>query len=137
MSKQEKAPYRGILVMMVTLCIPSALLTGIFYYVIMLWQPSFGVELNLASAKFLGCGCGMLFHFSCWLLGVFRESTDIVKHRWKEFLTDLPISPSLAFKWYWEDIKTNGLTLWLELGVVLLNAWLAIGGLFDFMALNG
>ncbi len=133
----KDSPYRGQIATMITLAAPSLLFTFIFYGAISLWQGRFGVALNLASAKALGCLIGVLFHMCCFLMGAFKPHSDIVKERVKEFISDLSISPKLAFSWYWKDIKTNGIAYWLDISVVAANLLICIDGVRDFIAIRG
>ncbi len=36
-----------------------------------------------------GCGLGVLFHYVCWLMGVFVEDLLAVKKRMKEFFSSI------------------------------------------------
>ncbi len=137
MINPRKAPYHGQIFAVIFLILPSFLLTLMFYGVISLWQPRFGTEINFASAKMFGCGLGAVFHFGCWLMGAFKENFDVVKNRVKEFFLDLFISPGLAFRGYWDDIKTNGIAYWIDFSIIVLNIWLFIDAIRDFMILRG
>ena len=117
--------------------LPSAVLTCLFYYVIAKWQPQYGFELNWAGAKIFGCGCGFLYHFSCWLMGVFAEDWQAVKKRLKEFGENIVVSVGLAFTCYWEDVKTLGLAYWIDVILVGANIGVFVDALLDYMTLRG
>ena len=135
--KSKKTPYQGLWIFIPMMVLPSVALTWIFYLVIARWQPQYSVELNFASAKIFGCGCGMLFHFSCWLMGVFTEDFQAVKKRLKEFFENVVVSLSLAFTCYWEDVKTLGLAYWIDVALVGLNIGVFADAVLDFMTMRG
>ena len=135
--KSKETPYQGLWIFIPMMVLPSVALTWIFYLVIARWQPQYSVELNFASAKIFGCGCGMLFHFSCWLMGVFTEDFQAVKKRLKEFFENVVVSLSLAFTCYWEDVKTLGLAYWIDVALVGLNIGVFADAVLDFMTMRG
>ncbi len=137
MSKPEKSPYKGQLLVTFFLILPSVLLTALFYSAIVMYQSKYGFEFNFASAKILGCGCGIAFHMICFLTDLFKKSFQIVKTRLKEFFSFIIVSPKLAFALYWDDIKLNGVTFLIDFAVVVLNAWVFIDALIDFLAMRG
>ena len=47
------------------------------------------------------------------------------------------VSASLAFSCYWDDIKTLGLALWIDLAVIGLNAGVFADALRDYLLLRG
>lgn len=124
-------------IFLLMMVLPSVCITWILYLVISKWQPQFGQEMNWAAAKIFGCGCGILFHFSCWLMGVFTEDFQAVKERVKEFFANIVVSARLAFSCYWEDVKTLGLAYWIDLAVIALNAGVFVDAIFDYLALRG
>ncbi len=136
-SNQNKSPYHGQLAVVLALILPPILLTAMFYGVITMWQPRFGVELNWISAKFLGCGVGVLFHLCCLIMGAFEEHFAVVRNRLKEFFSDLSISTSLAFEWYFKDIKENGIAFWIDLAAITANFAIFLDALIKFVKLKG
>ncbi len=137
MINPKNAPYHGQLLTIFFLLLPPSVLTLIFYFVIAIWQSDWGFELNFASAKIFGCGCGALFHFSCSLTGAFNEERAIVKNRVKEFFLDVFLSPKVAFTAYFDDIRSNGVAYWIDLSVILLNLSVFVGALLDFLSMRG
>ncbi len=100
------------------------------------YQPKYGFELNFATAKILGCGMGAMFHFCCWIFGAFKDDFKAVKTRWKEFFFNLSISAKLAFKCYFEDLKTLGVAFWLDMAIVGINLYIFIDAVFDYIAIR-
>ncbi len=133
----KKSPYRGLWIFLIVMVLPSLVLTALFYWAISQWQPRYGAELNWATAKIFGCGCGILFHFACWLAGVFKEDLQAVKNRLKEFFANIVVSASLAFSCYWEDVKALGLAFWIDFAVIALNAGIFLDAILDYIALRG
>lgn len=134
--KSKKTPYQGLWIFLPVMVLPSVVITLLLYYVISLRQPQFGQELNWASAKIFGCGSGILFHFSCWLMGVFKEDFQAVKTRVKEFCANVVVSFRLAFSCYWEDVKTLGLAYWIDFAVVALNIGIFVDAVLDYLAIR-
>ncbi|MGM9631495.1 MAG: hypothetical protein ACI3XL_00180 [Eubacteriales bacterium] len=122
MFEQNKTPYRGHFVAYIAMVFVPLVFTWIFYVSIMTFQSQYSREFNWASAKTAGCGIGVLYHLSCLITGAFSHDFKIVKNRLKEFFSDLFVSAKLAFEWYFEDIKTNGLAFWLDMLVIIINA---------------
>lgn len=135
--KTDKSPYYGLWIFLPIMVLPSIVITWVLYLVIMKWQARFGQELNWASAKIFGCGCGVAFHIICWLTGVFEEDVQAVKKRLKEFSENIVVSMKLAFSCYWEDVKTLGLALWIDLAVIGLNVGIFLDAILDYLTLRG
>ena len=135
--KSKKTPYQGLWVFLLMMILPSLAITSVLYCVIARWQARFGVELNWATAKIFGFGCGILFHISCWLMGVFTEDYLAMKCRMKEFFANMTVSASLAFSCYWDDVKTLGLAYWIDVAVIALNAGIFIDAVLNYLALRG
>ncbi len=117
--------------------LPSVIITWILYGVIFSLQPQYGEELNWATAKIFGCGSGILFHASCWLMGVFREDYLAMKTRLKELFANIVVSARMAFSLYWDDVKNLGLAFWIDFAIVALNAGVFVDALLDYLALRG
>lgn len=135
--KTKKTPYQGLWIFLPMMVLPSVVLTWLFNYVISKWQPQFGRELNWATAKIFGCGCGIAYHVICGLMGVFEEDHQAVKLRVKEFRANIVASFKLAFTCYLEDVKTLGLAYWIDMAVIAVNAGIFVDAIFDYLALRG
>lgn len=135
--RSKKTPYQGMWIFLPLMVLPSVVLTWLFYYVIAKWQSRFGWDLNWATAKIFGCGCGVAYHIICALTGVFDEDRLAVKKRLKEFSENIVVSVKLAFSCYCEDVKTLGLAYWIDLAVIGLNAGIFVDAIFDYLALRG
>ena len=102
--------------------------------VIMKYQ-NFSKELNDASARFLGFGIGSLFHITCFIVGVFKNSVLVVKKRMIDFKDNLPISFKFAVKCYLEDMKNDGIAFLVEMACVGFCFAVAISGLLTAIPL--
>ena len=136
-NKPRKSPYHGLWAFILFMMLPSVVMSFIAYSAISRWQPQFGFDLNYASSKVIGFGLGICFHFSCLLVGVFKEDFAAVRTRLKELGTNLTVSPKFALKWYWEDVKTYGLSLYIDLFLVGLNIYVFADALKTYFALGG
>ena len=134
--KSKKTPYEGLWVFIPMMILPSVIVTWITYVAIARWQPQFGEELNFTTAKIIGCGAGILFHASCWLMGVFKDDYIAMKTRLKEFCANIIISARIAFSCYWDDIKTLGLAFWIDVAIIGLNAGVFVDAILDYIALR-
>ena len=134
--KSKKTPYEGLWVFIPMMILPSVIVTWITYVAIARWQPQFGEELNFTTAKIIGCGAGILFHASCWLMGVFKDDYFAMKTRLKEFCANIIISARIAFSCYLDDIKTLGLAFWIDVAIIGLNAGIFVDAVLDYIALR-
>ena len=135
--KSKKTPYEGMWIFIPMMVIPSIVMTAVFYAVISYRQPQFGAELNWATAKIFGCGIGIMYHFSCWLTNVFTEDYLAMKARLQEFGENIVVSANLAFKCYWEDVKSLGLAFWIDVGIIGLNIGVFVDAVRDYIAIRG
>lgn len=135
--KPKKSPYHGLWAFILFMILPSVLMTLLSYSAISKFQPQFGREFNLAMAKTIGFGLGILFHASCWIVGAFNEDFNAVKTRLKELVSNLNISLKFALKCYIEDVKTLGLAFWIDVGLIGINVWVFADALSDYFAMNG
>lgn len=133
----KKSPYHGLWIFIPMMVLPSVVITLILYFAIARWQPQYGTELNWASAKTFGCGCGILFHFGCWIAGAFKADIKAVKTRLKEFCANIVASPKLAFSCYWDDVKTLGLAYWIDVAIIGLNIYVFADALLTFLRMRG
>ncbi len=135
--KPKKSPYHGLWAFILFMLLPSVVMTMIAYSAISQFQPQFDREFNLAMAKTIGFGLGILFHVSCWIAGAFSEDFNAVKMRLKEFISNLNISLKFALKCYWEDVMTLGLAFWIDVALIGINVWVFADALSDYFAMNG
>ncbi len=137
MGDLKKSPYHGILFgCFYLIVVPAAIFIVLYLAINISWsQQQYSGEINLATAKAFGCGCGSVFHLSCIIVGQLRESFHTVVERVKEFFINLFVSPALAVKCYWMDLKDGGVVFWIYLAVMGFNLYLTVDGFMDFFAL--
>ena len=137
MINSNKSPYHGVPLSVILMIIPSPILTLLLYAVLSTFQTQFASELNLAGATTFGFGVGTVYNLGCMISGALDEHWLVVKRRAKEFFADLEVSPSLAAKWWWNDIKTNGIAFWIELSALIVNAAVFLNALITFIKMWG
>ncbi len=135
MINQKKSPYHGTVLTAAIMCLPSVFATWILYKVMSSVQPTTAIEIHISTAKFIGCGVGVLFHLSCLIAGVFKEPFGVVKKRVRNFFEYLTPVPSVAFKLYFDDLKTEGAEFWIYFAIFVANVSVTADGLLDFLAL--
>lgn len=121
MINPNKSPYHGVWLSIVLMILPSPILTLMLYAVLLTFQSHLSAELNLAAATALGFGVGSVYDLGCVITGALEEPFKVVKKRVSEFFADLEVSFPLAAKWWWNDVKTNGVAFWLELLAIALS----------------
>ncbi len=121
MINPNKSPYHGVWLSIILMILPSPILTLMLYAVLLTFQSHLSAELNLAAATALGFGVGSVYDLGCMITGALAEPFGVVKKRVQEFFADLEVSFPLAAKWWWKDVKTNGVAFWLELLAIALN----------------
>lgn len=132
--KKHYSPYHGFAVTLISLIIVPAA----FCWLIYLLQSEYlhtSEALNVASAKALGCGCGVIFHLMCVISGSLRPGWWAVKYRMREFLENLIVGVGYAFESYWEDIRTYGVTFLISFAVMAANFIIALDGLVDALGM--
>ena len=60
-----------------------------------------------------GVGCGFLFQMGCVIAGLFKGTFKVVVARVKEFFSNLSVNFKFAIKYYWENIKSEGIVFWI------------------------
>lgn len=131
---KKQSPYRGLWVILLMLTGVPLLLFGVLYAAMEFHQP-YNTDLNLATAKVIGCGLGTVFHLSCAVAGVFTPHVQAVMYRIGEFFENLIVSPGFAFESYWDDMKNDGVVLLIELPILVGNFLVVLDGLADVLPL--
>ena len=126
---KEKKPYNGTAIICVIL---AGLPVGIFYlflFVINKWQANYPAELNLASAKALGFGVGLMLQACFALSGAFAESKQAVKDRLVNFKDNASLSLGFAIKNYFKDMIEDGVAYLIYMVIIIVTACFCIDGL--------
>lgn len=131
---KEKKPYNGMGIICIILTVLPVAIFILFYNVIMRWQPNQPYELNLASAKALGFGVGLMLQACFALSGAFQESKQAVKDRMSEFRDNASLSLGFAIKNYLKDMKEYGIAYLVYMVLIIITAILTIDGLVTAIA---
>lgn len=126
---KEKKPYNGTAIICVIL---AGLPVGIFYlflFVINKWQAHYPAELNLASAKALGFGVGLMLQACFALSGAFAEAKQVVKDRLVNFRDNASLSLGFAIKNYFMDMIEDGVAYLIYMIIVIVTACFCFDGL--------
>ena len=114
-------PYKGVFGRSLILIIVPAFLTFCLFLVIEKYSKT-PTNVNKDFAIMIGCGVGFLFQLSTALCGLLKGTFKVVITRIKNFFSNLTINFKFAIKYYWDDIKTEGIVFWIY--------FLIIGGTF-------
>ena len=131
---KKQSPYRGFWVILFFLIMVPFGLFSVVKAVLDEYS-RYSPELDMATAKALGCGFGFLFHMVCVFSGVLDAGWDAVKYRLREFVENLIVGPVYALRTYLEDMRDDGVTFIIYLAVILGNLSSVVGGAQDAFAL--
>ena len=104
---KNQSPYRGMWAICTVMIVAPIVVYIVFHFLFVECRAN-SPELNLASARFLASGFGVLFHLSCAVAGAFKEPFAVVRNRVADFFGNLTVSLRFALKYYWEDMKLEG-----------------------------
>lgn len=130
---KEKGPYYGVWQTCLLLIVIPIALYFILYNLIGKFQ-EFN-ELAKYTAMGFGFGIGSLFHISCAIAGLFKGTFKVVKNRIGDLFSNLKVSAKFAFKYYWEDVKSEGIVFWIYFVIILTFIILTITSFTSFFKL--
>ncbi len=130
---KEKGPYYGVWQTSLLLISIPIIFYFILYYFIAKFQGS--SELAKYTAMGFGFGIGSLFNISCAIAGLFKGTFKVVKKRIRDLFSNFRVSIKFAFKYYWEDIKSEGIVFWIYFFMILTFIILAIAAFNSFFNL--
>ena len=133
---KRQSPYRGFWVI-VLMMIGFPVLSYLIVHGVLEEFSRSSDALDLATSKALGCGIGFLFHLCLVISGVLTPGWMAVKYRLGEFFENLVVGIGYAFETYWEDMRDDGVTLLVEVTLILINLLIALSGLRDALVLLG
>lgn len=131
---KQKSPYHGFWVIVLAMVIVPLVLWGTVYGLLCYYRPH-QMRFNVPGAQFLGFGMGSLFHMSCVIGGLLRDSYRAVVYRVREFFENLVCSPLFALRCYWEDVKADGLVFTICIIIIGTCLGLTLDGLIRTLAL--
>ena len=109
---KNQRPYKGVLLSSLILIGVPALLFLIVFLVVKKYG-HMAKDITLYFSMMIGIGCGLLFQVSCVLCGLLKGTFKVVVNRVKNFFSNLSVNFKFAFKYYIEDIKTDGVVFWI------------------------
>ena len=127
---KRQSPYRGFWIIMLLLILPPIACWGLVDAILDKFS-TWPDALDDATARGLGCGLGFLFHMICVLCGVLTDGWQAVKYRIGEFFENLIVGVGYAFRTYFEDMQSDGVTFILYGSVILVTALVTADGLMD------
>ena len=104
---KELSPYRGMWAICAVMIGCPILVYHVFLFLFEEFKAQ-SPELNLASARMLGAGFGVLLHLSCAVAGAFKAPFAVVCNRVADFFGNLSVSLPFALKYYFADMRTEG-----------------------------
>lgn len=125
---KAKSPYKGLLgSSFLLIAIPVFLF--IFIFLIIKKYTKLPNDLKVDFSLMIGFGCGFLFQMTCILSGLFKGTFKVVVNRVKNFFSNLSINFKFAIKYYWEDIKSEGVVFWIYFLIVGSTLGIALVGI--------
>ena len=131
---KRQSPYRGFFIIMLLLILPPIICWGLVDSLLDKFS-TWPDALDDATARALGCGLGFLFHTICILCGVLTDGWQALKYRIGEFFENLIVGVGYAFRTYWEDMQSDGVTFIIYGSVNLINTFLTLDGVMDCIAI--
>lgn len=114
---KTRSPYKGVLgSSLILISVPVLLFLIVFLIVSKFSNQSSEVDLNFSLM--IGVGCGFLFQLSCIIAGLTKGTFKVVTNRVKNFFSNLTINFKFANKYYWEDIRSEGIVFWIYFLIV-------------------
>ncbi len=123
--EKTKSPYYGVFSSSIFLIGFTALMIFIFDLIFHKLAGLQGLERRYSALCF-GSLVGDMFYISCCIAGLLKGKFKVVVNRIKEFKENLAISFKFAIKYYWENIKEEGIAFWIYFIVIFANFALTI-----------
>lgn len=131
---KEKSPYYGVVQSSILLAFAPIFSYFLFYLILYKFFPRGDLEMRYACVA-LGGLIASLFQLSCALAGLFKGIFKVVVNRVKELLENLSISFKFAMKYYWENVKSEGIVFWIYFNIILLTIISSIWGFVKYFEL--
>lgn len=104
-------------------------------YSIMIRFPTQSENIAKITSYIFGFGVSFVFQISCCIVGLFKGKFVVVIKRFIEFKENLIISFKYAFKEYWRNIFTNGITFWVYLAIMTFTLLVCIFKINEYLSL--
>ena len=127
---KTRSPYKGVLGSSLLL-IGVPLLLFIFVFLVVRKFTNQPLNMDINFSLMIGVGCGFLLQLSCILSGLMKGTFKVVTNRVKNFFSNLTINFKFAVKYYWDDIKTEGVVFWIYFLILGTTFAFAFIGIFN------
>ncbi len=125
---KTKSPYKGVFGSALLLAIVPVILYFLVFLVVSKFKNQ-AKEITVNFSLMIGVGSGLLFQLTCILSGLIKGTFKVVVNRVKNFFSNLSINFKFAIKYYWEDIKSEGVVFWIYFLIVGSTFGLALVGI--------
>ena len=131
---KEKSPYYGVLLSSILLISSPFVMYLFFLFIFTRFRPYEVIANRYASISF-GCLIAFLFQLSCAIAGLFKGTFKVVIVRLQEFFSNLSISFKFALKYYFENIKSEGIVFWIYFTILASTLFGCILGFVKYFEL--
>lgn len=115
---KNKNPYKGMLVSIFFMCLPSA---ALFFIIYMCAKNFYDSDYSFILAAAFGLLVGFLGHIMMCIMGLFKGEFKAVVKRIAHFFSNVKVSFKFALTFYWEDLKEDGINFWVFSSIILTN----------------
>ena len=130
---KNKSPYYGVWQSALLLTFAPFIMFIFFKWIIHSYSRMTPDQILYSSLAF-GSGVAFIFQFSCVIAGLFKGTLKVVISRLKEFFGNLSISAKFAFKYYFENIKQEGIVFWIYFDIIVATLGLTIFSIFKYIS---
>ena len=109
---KTRSPYKGVFGSSLILTVVPILLF-LFVLAVVKKFTNQPLSMDVNFSLMVGLGCGFLFQLTCVLSGLMKGTFKVVINRVKNFFSNLTINFKFALKYYWDDIKSEGVVFWI------------------------
>ena len=133
---KNRSPYKGFIVACTFLILVSLALFGFVYSQIVKYDRTMTSDLQLYSSMMFAFGVVSIFDLSCILVGgALKEDFKAIVKRVGHFLSNVFVSPKIAFMCYKSELKEDGAAFWGYIVIMGIHFTLFVIGFrecFDF-----
>ena len=131
---KNKSPYYGVWQSALLMIVAPVAMYFFFKIPFVTYSKMSKEEIHCCSLAF-GCGVAFLFQFSCVQAGLFKGTLKVVINRLKEFFGNLSISVKFAYKYYFENIKEEGVVFWIFFVIITTTLGVTLFGIFSYISI--
>ena len=131
---KNKSPYYGVWQSALLMIAAPVAMYFFFKIPFVTYSKMSKEEIHYCSLAF-GCGVAFLFQFSCVIAGLFKGTLKVVINRLKEFFGNLSISVKFAYKYYFENIKEEGVVFWIFFVIITTTLGVTLFGIFSYISI--